>query len=379
MADDPPSVLFAVEQLRRRVPGGIGAHARGLLAGFAALNEEGEAVDLTLVASRAPRRTGDDELAALGWPLRLSRLPGRALTRAWDHRLVHAPAGFDVVHSVSMAAPFPSRGRGGHLVLTVHDLAWRRHPEAATSRGARWHEGALIRARKSGAHVVVPSRLVAADVVASGIDEDLITVVQSGADHLPPPDPAGADALLARLGVRGEYLLTVGTVEPRKNLERLVRAYGAIRSSLPEPWPLVVVGPSGWGRQRSSPGERPGVVFSGAVSGAVLAELYERARAFAYVPLTEGAGLPPLEAMRAGTPAVVANEVPSVHDLGARGPAPALLVDPLDIEDIAAGLVSALTDDGTRETLSDRGARHADARTWRHAARAHLALWRSLS
>ncbi len=135
MADDPPSVLFAVEQLRRRVPGGIGAHARGLLAGFAALSAEGEAVDLTLVASRAPRRTGDDELAAMGWPLCLSRLPGRALTRAWDHRLVHAPPGFDVVHSVSMAAPFPSRGGGGRLVLTVHDLAWRRHPEATTPRG----------------------------------------------------------------------------------------------------------------------------------------------------------------------------------------------------------------------------------------------------
>ncbi len=224
----------------------------------------------------------------------------------------------------------------------------------------------------------MPSRLVAADVVAAGVDEDLITVVQSGADHLPPPDPAGADALLAHLGVRGAYLLTVGTVEPRKNLERLVHAYDAIRSSLPEPWPLVVVGPSGWGRQPSISGETQGVVFAGAVSGAVLAELYERARAFAYVPLTEGAGLPPLEAMRAGTPAVVADEVPSVHDLGAPGPAPALLVDPLDIENIAAGLMTALTDDRTRATLSDRGTRYAHGRTWRHAARAHLALWRSL-
>ncbi len=372
------SVLVVVEQLRRRVPGGIGAHARGLLGGLAGLSEDGEAVDVTLLASRAPRGGAEDDLADLGWPLRLSPLPGRLLTRAWDHRLVHAPTGFDVVHSVSMAAPFPSRTQGGALVLTVHDLAWRRHPEATTARGGRWHEAAFVRAQQWAARIVVPSRLVAADVVASGVDEDRIMVVPSGADHLPPPDGAGADALLARLGIRSPYLLAVGTLEPRKNLERLVRAYSAARASLPEAWPLVVVGPTGWGSQPVEAAETAGVVFAGVVPGAVLAELYGRARAFAYVPLTEGAGLPPLEAMLAGTPSVVAKEVPSVDDLDATGPSPALLVDPLDVEDITAGLVSVLTDEEVRADLSQRGSRYARERTWRSAARDHVALWRTL-
>jgi glycosyltransferase involved in cell wall biosynthesis len=376
--DPSLSALVVVEQLRRRVPGGIGAHARGLLGGLAELSEEGEAIDVTLLASRAPRGAAEDDLADLGWPLRLSPMPGRLLTRAWDHRLVHAPTAFDVVHSVSMAAPFPWRTRGGPLVLTVHDLAWRRHPEATTARGARWHEAAFARAQQSTARIVVPSRLVAADVAASGFDEDRITVVPSGADHLPAPDGRGADAVLARLGIRGPYLLTVGTLEPRKNLDRLVRAYGAVRASLPEAWPLVVVGPTGWGAQPAVAAETEGVVFAGAVSSAVLAELYVRARAFAYVPLTEGAGLPPLEAMQAGTPAVVAKEVPSVDDLDATGPSPVLLVDPLDVEDITAGLESVLTDEKVRADLSERGSRYVRERTWRSAARDHLALWRTL-
>jgi hypothetical protein len=75
---------------------------------------------------------------------------------------------------------------------------------------------------------------------------------------------------------------------------------------------------------------------------------------------------------------VVATEVPSVHDLGATGSPPALLVDPLDVDAIAAGLVSVLTDETLRSDLSGRGERYARERTWRRAACAHLALWESL-
>ncbi len=139
------------------------------------------------------------------------------------------------------------------------------------------------------------------------------------------------------MGVVGEFLLTVGTLEPRKNVDRLVRAFARVRDSLPGPWPLVIVGPAGWGPEPPVPRAADHVVFTGPVPDVVLSELYRRARAFAYVPLTEGYGLPPLEAMRVGIPTVVSDEVPSVHDLGAVGPAPARIVDPLDVDDIAAG------------------------------------------
>ncbi len=378
----PPSVLLAVEQLRRQVPGGIGAHARGLLGGLAQCSGEDERVSVTLLASRAPGHfvgaasSSRDPLAAFGLPLRAARLPGPLLTRAWDHGWCHAPEGFDVVHSVSLAAPRLRRSSRSRLFVTVHDVAWRRHPEATTLRGRRWHEGALTRARDSGASLVVPSQLVASDLTAYGIDPDRITVVPSGADHLPAPDAAATDELLRRAGVPGEFLLSVGTLEPRKNLDRLVAAFGRVRPSLPAPWPLIVVGPAGWGAGPREP-DHAGVVFTGALPDAVLADLYRRARAFAYVPLTEGYGLPPLEAMRVGTPTVISPEVPSVHDLGATEPAAARIVDPLDVEDIAAGLAAVLTDDVLRADLARRGAEYASTRTWHATARRHVALWRA--
>jgi glycosyltransferase involved in cell wall biosynthesis len=371
-------VLLAVEQLRRRVPGGIGVYTRGLLGGLAQCAREGDAVDVTLYASRVPRGrhgTDSDPLAAFGAPVITSRLPGPLLTRAWDHGVRRAPEGFDVVQSVSLASPSLRRSSRSRLVVTVHDVAWHRHPEATTPRGRLWHESALLRARDSGASLVVPSRLVAADLVGFGVDPDRITIVAGGADHLPDPDPAATDVVLRRLGVAGEFLLTVGTLEPRKNVDRLVRAFARVRPSLPQPWPLVVVGPDGWGPEPLTPLPSDGVVFLGSVSAPVLAELYRRARAFAYVPLTEGYGLPPLEAMRVGTPSVVSDEVPSVHDLGAPEPAPARIVDPLDIDDMAAGLATVLTDDAVRADLAARGAAYARTRTWGTAARRHIELW----
>jgi glycosyltransferase involved in cell wall biosynthesis len=377
-------VLMAVEQLRRAVPGGIGAYARGLLAGLAQCAEAGDLIDLTLLASRAPghplsaTRSAPDPLTRFGRPVVASHLPGPLLTRAWDHGWVAAPAGFDVVHSVSLAAPSP-RGHGHpRSVVTVHDVAWRRHPETATARGARWHESALCRARDSGAALVVTSKLVAADLMSDGVDSSRITIVHGGSDHLVPEDRLQTDALLRRLGVPGEFLLTVSTLEPRKNVDRLLQAYAQARTRLPEPWPLVVVGPTGWGPALSSPEGQEGVIFAGAVTDAALTGLYRRARAFAYVPLTEGYGLPPLEAMRAGTPSVIAKEVPSVNDIDEAGPLPALIVDPVDVEDIAAALTTALTDDTVRAELAARGAAHARSRTWRTAAHQHIGLWRSL-
>jgi glycosyltransferase involved in cell wall biosynthesis len=370
-------VLIAVEQLRRNVPGGIGNYARGLLAGLQRCAEDGDGVEVTLLASRPPRGASDP-LAASGLPVVASALPGRLMTRAWDHSLLRAPEGFDVVHSVSLAAPMLRRASRSSLAVTVHDLAWRRHPEATTSRGRRWHEAALRRARDCRATLVVPSRLVAADLVAFGADEARITVVRGGTDHLAPPDEDATAALLGRVGVAGEYVLTVGTLEPRKNLDRLVRAFHRARPQLPERWPLVIVGPTGWGHG-ARPQESDGVVFTGSVPDAVLSGLYRRARAFAYVPLTEGYGLPPLEAMRMGTPSVVSSEVPSVHDLGEPDPPPARIVDPLDVEDMAAGLLAVLTDDILRRDLAARGYSFASARTWQAAAGAHIRLWRRLA
>jgi len=354
-------VLLLAEQLRRSAAGGIGTYVLGLLQGLdeLAVADPGDAPELVLTASRATDRP--DPLAGLGHTLRTSPLPGPLLTRAWDRGLVRAPSDVDLVHAVSLATLEPG---ASPLVVTVHDLLWRRIPEAYPARGRRWHEGALARALRRADRFIVPAEVVADDLVGAGADRERITVVPMGSDHLPPPDAAAAAAHLSQLGVHGPYLLCVGTLEPRKNLQRLVEAYGTIRGSLPEPWPLVMVGPSGWGEQVAP---TTGVVLAGSVSAEELAGLYASARLLAYVPLIEGFGLPPVEAMSVGTP-VVASPLPSTA--GA-----AYEVDPHDTASIAAGLLEVATDESTRDELVRRGEARSKELTWSSIARRHRDVW----
>jgi len=355
-------VLLLAEQLRRSVAGGIGTYVLGLLQGLDELAAAGpdDAPELTLTASRAP--AGDrDPLATLGHHLRTSPLPGPLLTRAWDHGLVRAPSDVDLVHAVSLATLEPGQAP---LVVTVHDLLWRRIPDAYPARGRRWHEAALSRALRRADRFIVPAEVVADDLVGAGASPGSITVIPMGSDHLPPPDAEAAAAHLAQLGVHGPFLLCVGTLEPRKNLQRLVEAYGAIRDSLPEPWPLVMVGPSGWGEQVAP---STGVIHAGSVSSTELSGLYASARLLAYVPLIEGFGLPPVEAMSVGTP-VVASPLPSTG--GA-----AFEVDPHDTASIAAGLLQVATDEATREDLIHRGSTRSTELTWSSIARRHRDVW----
>ena len=393
-------VVVAVEQLRRRVPGGIGRYARGLLDG---LREIGRP-PVELVASR--HRGGvADPLSAWGFPLRTSALPAPFLVAAWDRGLAPVRSA-RLVHSVSLASPpvRPRRSRGGPaLVVTVHDLAWRTHPGTSTSRGLRWHEAALGRALERADAFVVPSGPVADALGAAGADRRRVQVIPHGVDHLPKPDHAGAASLLRRLGVTEGYLLAAATLEPRKNLRRLIAAFARARPSLAGPWQLVVVGPPGWGD--AGVGRVEGVVAAGAVGDAVLAGLYASARAFAYVPLAEGFGLPPLEAMACGVPVVASVTVPSVTvpsvtlpsvtvpsvtvpdvaaSAGAQGQPEgartvALLVDPTTLDEIAGALVLASGDDALRGALVANGRMHAAPFRWRTSAEAHVAWWESVT
>ena len=290
-----PGVLLVAEQLRRRVPGGIGTvRARPAWAVWPQLDDaDVDVPGVTLHASRravavpTPSPPSADRSSS-------SRLPGPLLTRAWDHGIVRAPDGFDVVHAVSLAVPpaparAPCRGR---------DRA--RPGVAAPSRGLSGPGPALARggarrALRRATHFVVPSEAVADDLVAAGPPSGPITVIPLGSDHLPDPDDVGAAALLERLGVRGEFLLSVGTLEPRKNLRppgRGLRPGPAARCPSPGRW--------WWSGPRMGPGARAGrgLVFAGRVGDGTLAALYARARLLAYVPLDEGFGLPPVEAMR---------------------------------------------------------------------------------
>jgi glycosyltransferase involved in cell wall biosynthesis len=352
-------VTVVVEQLRREKAGGIVTYAHGLLQGLRQMGAD--APSITLHASRGGPIEGLDH------PVVASPLPGRLLTRAWDRGLVGAPGSADVVHGTSLA--FPAPAKSPPMTVMAHDLAWREVPEAYPPRGRRWHEAALQRAIAGVRVLIVPATQAADALLAAGAPASRVEVIEEGADHLPPADLDGAQRLLDRLGVRTDFLLTVGTLQPRKNLRRLIEAYAMARAELPEPWPLVVVGQKGWGDGGAA--EVPsGVVLAGEVRGAELSGLYRKARCLAYVPLAEGFGLPPVEAMRECTP-VVASPVPSTK--GA-----ALEVDPTDVRAMAKALVRASADERVRSELVTAGLLRAGELTWEAAARRHVEVWQGI-
>ncbi len=381
---------IVVEQLRRRVPGGIGTYARGLLQGLSAAGtncEEDES--LLLIASGVS--TEPDPLAQLGpvWsPLRGLPIGHRITQRGWDNRFFAVPPGLDVVHATSFAQP-PRRvsvKRSERFrTMYVHDLAWRTHPDAYPEAGRIWHERALARALRETDEFFVPSKATEKALRAASRGNIEVRVIAEGCDHLPIPTPAFMEPRINGPSQRPKleepgYLLTVSTREPRKNLARLLQSYVTARTNLQDlglPVPtLRVVGPQGWSNSYGDPAlpaQLPkGIELIGAVSDDELARQLQGAKAFIYVPLVEGFGLPPLEAMRAGT-AVICSAVPSVAEADREA---ACIVDPLSVDAIAEGIIRVLRNVEFRDRLISSGTLLASQRTWLACATQHLDYWR---
>jgi glycosyltransferase involved in cell wall biosynthesis len=397
---------IVIEQLRRQVPGGIGTYARGLLQGLnAAGSDLHHNESLVLIASGVS--TKPDPLAELGqiWsPVRGLPIGHRVTQLGWDNRLFAPPPGLDVVHATSFAQP-PRRVKVKQSerlrTMYVHDLAWRTHPEAYPEAGRIWHERALARALRETDQFFVPSQATE-NALRSVTPRNLeVRVIAEGCDHLPlfgvanqePGRASNSGTLGHAIGsvnsVPNEkvvpsseqgYLLTVSTREPRKNLARLLQAYVATRAELQRmglPIPtLRIVGPQGWSNAEGDPAlpaRLPtGVEVIGAVSDAELARQLQGAQGFIYVPLVEGFGLPPLEAMRSGT-AVVCSAVPSIAE---SNPEAACIVDPLEVDSIADGILRMLSNAEFRDRLISAGSALASQRTWLACATLHLDEWR---
>lgn len=268
----------------------------------------------------------------------------------------------------------------GVCITTFHDLTWHCHPEAMPDERRRWIDRHLARSLAQAQRIVTDTAFVRDEVVGVlGVDPARIDVVPLGVS--PAYRPRGAAELaplLARrdLGVRG-YLLAVGTVEPRKNLRRLLRAYTRLPQALTDRFPLVITGASGWDNEGELADlatlERAGRIrYLGYTEAGELAALYAGARGFVFPSLYEGFGLPILEAMASGTP-VVCSGAPSMAEvLGGHG----YRVEPLDEVDIAAGLRAVLEDDAQNRRFAEAGLAHAAGFTWRRCAERTAAVYR---
>ncbi len=264
-------------------------------------------------------------------------------------------------------------------VVTVHDLGYLYYPEAHTrSQNAylRWSTRYNARA---AARVLADSQATRDDLVRHcRIPAGKIVVVYPGRDEslAPVTDPAALAAVRARYGLAGRYLLHVGTLQPRKNLIRLVQAFASLLASGGEPsaadLQLVITGKKGWlygdllaEVDKLGLAAQGRVVLTGYLPDADLPALLSGALAFCFPSLYEGFGFPVIEAMACGAPVVCSN-VSSLPEVAGDA---ALLVDPLDVTALAAALGQVATDEGLRRELSERGLRQAAKFSWRQSAR----------
>lgn len=281
--------------------------------------------------------------------------------------------GFDVLFAPNFVPP-PTRRRA--VVMTVHDLAFRRLPHTAP-HGTRWWLRRLDRALARAARVIVPSEATRRDLLdLTAAMPDRIVVIPHGVDR-EVYRPSTADetrAVRERLRVGEPYLLSVGGIEPRKNLPLLVRAFAALPPDL-TPWLVVAGGGVAWnpeGKQMldhalaQAPAEvRRRILLTGYVSEAEKVALLSGAVGLVYPSLYEGFGLPVLEAMSCGTP-VLTSDVSALPEVAGDA---ALLVDPGDVDSVREGMVRLLRDEKLRRELATAGPRRAEAFTWTETAR----------
>ncbi|MDX6692870.1 MAG: hypothetical protein QOF02_473 [Blastocatellia bacterium] len=257
-------------------------------------------------------------------------------------------------------------------VLTIHDLSLLLLPEtheAARVRRARRRFPLMCRAATL---IVTPTESVRREVCAHlSIESNRVVAVPEAARSVfRPVDATEAQATRRRLGIEEDFLLFVGTLEPRKNLPTLLRAFREALAQTKTPLQLVIAGKKGWltedlFAQAGAAGLAGRVVFTGYLPDEDLRSLYSSCRAFVYPSLSEGFGLPPLEAMACGAACVV-SRLPSITEVVGDA---ALTVAPEDEKELARAVVSLLNDENLRRRVADAGKLRAALFSWERTAR----------
>ena len=312
-----------------------------------------------------------------------SRFPARVFQPA-SNRLgiprVEWLVDFDLFVATNFLAP--ATAHGGRVVPIVHDLAFQHFPESAPHIDERWRRRFAATLAASPA-IIVPSVSAAEDLRAEfAVADDRVHVVHHGVDAeaFAPVPEASIDAVRRRHGITGSYVLFVGGIEPRKNLENLVRAFARSEAS---GFSLVLAGgPVRWFPEATErldatiqllpESVRGRIVRTGYVSERDKLALLSGATVLAYPSLYEGFGFPVLEGFAAGVPVLTSN-VSSLVEVAGEA---AVLVDPADIDGMAAALSEMVADEDLRAVLSAAGVARASRFTWEATARATAAVLR---
>lgn len=345
---------MTVEQCWHRVPGGTASAA---LATIEAIRDRAE-FDLVGVAAR--HRTPPAEPWEPGIPVGHLPLPRVALYQAWHvlrlPRVQVAVGGVDLIHATTLAVP----PRSAPLVLTLHDLLFLRQPQHFTRRGLRLFRRGLDLARRDADIVLCSSRATLRDCVDAGFDPARVRLVPLGVEARPVAAEE-IDAVRRRYGLQRRYVLWVGTIEPRKNLRRLLAAFASLDADVD----LVLVGPKGWHEDVDAlVRSRDRVRVMGFVPRATLRALYAGASVFCFPSLLEGFGLPVLEAMSQGVPVVTSKGTATEEIAGDA----ALLVDPTDTDEIRDAMRRVVEDEILARELADAARGRAGDYSWERTA-----------
>jgi glycosyltransferase involved in cell wall biosynthesis len=364
-----------------RQGGGIGRYTRELLRALAAADAE---TDYRLFFAS---RSTPHPLPGLPSNFHVTRLPVDDiwLVRVWQRARLPLPVNWltgpiDIFHSPDFTLPPVSRGT--RTLLTVHDLSFVRDPESATPVLRRYLNTVVPRSVARADHVLADSRATRNDLVELyKTPADKISVLYSGVHESfrPATDPATLAAVRARYGLgEAPFILAVGTLQPRKNYVRLIRAFAAVggRQSAVN---LVIAGGKGWMydsifSEVERLGLRERVLFPGFVADADLPALYSAARVLAYPSIYEGFGLPILEAMACGAP-VVTSTASCMPEVAGEA---ALFAPPADVDALADALERALADEALRADLIAKGYARAQQFSWAESARQLLGLYRTM-
>jgi glycosyltransferase involved in cell wall biosynthesis len=286
----------------------------------------------------------------------------------------------DIVHSTTLCVPrLAARKR---IVVTIYDVSFVTHPEFHLEANIRHCLAGTREAIARADAILAISEHTRRDLVERmGASPDRVVVTPLAADPALArvTDAGRLDEVRRRYGLPERFVLFVGTLEPRKNIARLVEAYATLPERLQREAGLVMAGGRGWLSDtmrdevaRRGLGDR--VRFIGYVRPEDMAALYSLATVFAYPSLYEGFGLPVLEAMVCGVPVLTSN-VSSLPEVAGDA---ALLVSPTDVAEIADGLAQVLEDGGLAAKLSARGLEWATRFSWDRCARETLAVYESL-
>jgi glycosyltransferase involved in cell wall biosynthesis len=363
-----------VSTASRTQPDGIAVYVKSLAD---ALERQGE-VQLHGVTHGSSPAMGRFAGPAFAWPY-----PPAALWSAISRRpfpgAKSVERDIDVYHAPDLRIP---RLRRRPVIATLHDAIPLRHPEWANPR-ARELKNALMRHSARWAdRIVAPSRAAAEEISAQyGIAAERIVPVAHGigAEWLAEPEADRLRSVLASLRLPGGHYLVVGTLQPRKNIARIVDAYVRLPEALRRERMLVVVGREGWRsdaiRERLESLQQGGEVrWLRYVEPEALRVLYRSALALVFPSLGEGFGLPILEAFASGTPVITSNRdsMPEVA-----GDA-AMLVDPTETEAIAEAMRALHEDPGLRARLRMAGSLRIGSYTWQACAENTIAVYRAV-